>query len=97
MSLIQKGSSLALSANKNLYNLCKTKIPMPSLFSGFCKQGGARHSVVKSLFLLNAGMFGGYLLMSGPHGLMYKKYFTMDANSSILSIPFCHFGNTNAF
>ena len=35
--------------------------------------------------------------MSGPQGLLYKKYLTLDGNSSFLSIPFCHFGHTNAF
>ena len=33
--------------------------------------------------------------MSGPMGLTYKNYFTMDANSSIFSIPLCHFGHTS--
>ena len=29
-------------------------------------------------------------------GLMYKKYFTLDANSSILSVASCHVGHTSA-
>ena len=56
-----------------------------------------RHAVVKQLVLLNAALYGGYLLSSGPVGLMYRKYFTIDADSSFLSAPLCHFGHTNPF
>jgi hypothetical protein len=46
--------------------------------------------------LINGIMFGGYFLSSGPIGLMYKKYFTLDSNSSVLSLGLCHIGHTNS-
>lgn len=35
--------------------------------------------------------------MGGPLSQTYKNYMTLDANSSILSLPLCHFGHTSAF
>ena len=46
--------------------------------------------------MLNVGLFAAYKLMSGPVGLTYKNYFTLDANSSVLSLPLCHFGHTSS-
>mgnify|MGYP006116400649 CR=1 FL=1 len=48
------------------------------------------------MVMLNVGLYGAYFLMSGPLGLMYKKYMTLDANSSIISPATCHFGHTSA-
>ena len=45
---------------------------------------------------INALLFGGYMLMSGPASLMYRKYFTLDAGSSITSLPLAHIGHTSA-
>ena len=95
MSLITKGSQVVAGANKHLYQLAKAKIPLPSL-SNPLMNGVARHGMIKQLVGLNVALFGTYTLVSGPVGLMYKKYFTLDANSSILSVPLCHFGHTSA-
>ena len=35
--------------------------------------------------------------MSGPLALQYKKHMTLEGNSSILSLPLCHFSNTSPF
>ena len=59
-------------------------------------KGVARHGMIKQLVGLNVALFGGYTLMSGPMGLIYKKYMTLDGNSSMLSLPLCHFGHTSA-
>ena len=58
-------------------------------------QSVARHGMIKQLVALNTVIFGGYCLSNGPVGLMYKKYLTLDASSSFLSLPLCHFGHTN--
>ena len=55
------------------------------------------HSAVKAFFLGNAAIFGGYLVMNGPSSLMYKKFLTLQDNSSITSLPFCHFAHTSPF
>ena len=52
--------------------------------------------MIKQLVLLNTALFGGYMLLPGPMGLLYKKYFTLDAGSSITSLPLSHFGHTSA-
>ena len=95
MSLITKGGQVVAGANKHLYQLAKAKIPLPSL-SNPMMAGVARHGMIKQLVGLNVGFFAGYTLMTGPMGLIYKKYFTLDGNSSILSLPLCHFGHTSA-
>ena len=46
---------------------------------------------------LNVGLYGAYCLVGGPLGLQYKNYLTLDSNSSVLSIPLCHFGHTSIF
>ena len=45
---------------------------------------------------LNVGIYGGYMLMGGPLSLTYKKYMTLDSNSSILALPLSNFGHTSA-
>ena len=88
MSLITDGS-------KGLFKIAKDKVPLPSINNVFLG-GKARHGMIKSLVALNTAIYGGYLLMSGPQGLLYKKYLTLDGKSSFLSIPLSHFGHTNA-
>ena len=56
----------------------------------------ARHGMIKQLVALNVGLYGAYMLMSGPMALVYKNYLTLDTNSSILSVPLCHLGHTSA-
>ena len=96
MSLISKGSQVVAGANKHLYQLAKAKVPLPSL-SNPMMTGVARHGMIKQIVGLNVALYAGYSLMTGPMGLIYKKYFTLDANSSILSLPLCHVGHTSAF
>ena len=36
------------------------------------------------------------MFMGGPLSQTYKNYMTLDTNSSILSMPLCHFGHTSA-
>ena len=36
------------------------------------------------------------MLAPGPMGLLYRKHFTLDAGSSITSLPLCHLGHTSA-
>ena len=86
--------SLITDGNKGLFKLAKDKVPLPTVNNVFLK-GGARHGMIKSLVALNTVMYGGYLFMTGPQGMQYKKFFTLDGNSSILSLPFCHFGHTD--
>ena len=96
MSLISKGSNVVAGANKQLFQLAKAKVPLPSLWNPTMK-GVARHAMIKQLVGLNVAIYAGYSLVSGPVGLIYKKYLTLDANSSILSVPLCHIGHTSAF
>ena len=86
--------SLITDGNKGLFKIAKDRVPLPTINNVFLK-GGARHGMIKSLVALNTAIYGGYLLMSGPSGLIFKKYFTLDGNSSFLSLPLCHFGHTD--
>ena len=95
MSLITKGSQVVAGANKHLYQLAKAKVPLPSL-SNPMMNGVARHGMIKQLVGLNVALYAGYSLMTGPMGLIYKKHLTLDASSSILSVPLCHVGHTSA-
>ena len=56
-----------------------------------------RHGMIKRLVLINTVMFGAYTVMNGSEKMLYKKYFTLAGESSITSIPLCHFSHTNAF
>ena len=79
--------------NQPLWNLAKDKVRLPPMLTG--KTCG-RHGMVKRLLLVNTVLFGGYCLMNGPQGMLFKKYFTLSGESSITSLPLCHFSNTNA-
>ena len=93
-NLIHKGSQAIRGSNRSLYDLARAKVPLPSVVNF---NSVARHGMIKQLVALNTLIYGGYLLSNGPVGLMYKKYLTLDAGSSFLSLPLCHFGHTNAF
>ena len=93
MSLIEKGSKALVTSNNALFNLAKKKVPA---FSVQKFEHVARHDMVKQWVLLNAGLFGIYLVGSGPVGHMYRQYLTLESNSSVLAIPTCHFGHTSA-
>ena len=95
MSLMNKGSNAVAGANKHLYQLAKAKIPLPALNNPLMS-GVARHGMIKQLVGLNVALYAGYSLMSGPMAHIYKKHLTLDANSSILSVPLCHIGHTSA-
>ena len=81
-------------ANKNaLWKIAKDGIKAPSLITGSSR---GTHGMVKQILLLNSAIYGGYLLMSGPMGVQYKRFFTLDGSSSITSLPLCHFSHTSA-
>ena len=92
MSLIEKGSKALVTSNKSLFNLAKKKVPG---FSVTKFNDISRHGMVKQWVALNAGLFGIYLVGSGPVGHMYRNYLTLESNSSVLAIPTCHFGHTS--
>ena len=69
---------------------------MPTLMNVFGKESAGRHGMIKQLVALNVGLYGGYFVVSGPVRTLYKQYFTLDSNSSVLSVPLCHFGHTSA-
>ena len=69
---------------------------MPTLMNLFGKTDAGRHGMIKQLVALNVGLYGGYFLVSGPVRNLYKQYFTLDSNSSILSVASCHLGHTSA-
>merc|ERR1719329_445538 len=52
--------------------------------------------MIKQIVALNVGLYGAYMFMGGPLSMTYKKYFTVDTDSSILSLPLCHVGHTSA-
>uniref|UniRef100_A0A7S3FS30 Peptidase S54 rhomboid domain-containing protein n=1 Tax=Strombidium rassoulzadegani TaxID=1082188 RepID=A0A7S3FS30_9SPIT len=52
--------------------------------------------MIRQLVLLNAGIYlGGYLLTSGPIKQQYRRFMTIDSNSSVLSLLTAHFGHTS--
>ena len=55
----------------------------------------ARHGMIKQLVALNLAAYGLYVNARGPERQLYREYLTLDANSSFLSLPFCHFGHTS--
>ena len=81
-----------ITTKKQLWNLAKDGVRLPSLITG--KSRGT-HGMVKQLLLANTALYGGYLLVSGPVGLQYRRFFTLDGGSSITSIPLCHFSHTD--
>ena len=92
MSLINRiRTSTIPAANSHLFTLARAKVPSIVNFAS-----AGRHELIKQLVLVNSALFGAYMLVPGPMGLLYKKYFTLDAGSSILSLPLCHFGHTSA-
>ena len=86
MSLLPSGQ------NKNLWLRASDSTRMLSLNN--LKLIG-RHGMIKQIIMLNAAVYGGYLVMNGPQGQLFKKHFTLAGGSSITSLPFCHLAHTN--
>lgn len=97
MSLIQRGTQAVAGSKQRLYELSRANIPSPSLANLFGAERVARHGMIKQLVALNVGLYGFYLFSNGPLGLIYKNYFTIDSNSSILAVPLSNFGHTSIF
>ena len=81
-----------LQTTDHLWHLAKDGVRLPSLFTN---RSRGTHGMVKRMLLVNTALYGGYLLVSGPVRLMYKKYFTLDSSSSITGPLFCHFSHTS--
>ena len=92
MSLMEKGTRALATTNSALFNLAKNKVPA---FSVQNFNNIARHGMVKQWVALNAGLFGLYVVSTGPWGHIYRQYMTLEANSSVLAVPTCHFGHTS--
>ena len=83
-----------INVDNKLWNLAKDKLRLPPQITGTTC---GRHGMVKRLIQISASLYGIYFIMSGPAGLMYRKHFTLQGDSSILSLPLCHFSHTNFF
>ena len=81
-----------INVDSKLWGLAKDRLRLPRMITGHTS---GRHGMVKRLVQVSAGLYGAYFLASGPVGLMYKKHFTLQGDSSILSLPLCHFSHTN--
>ena len=81
-----------VSSNNKLYQLAQKRIPM---FSVMNFERVARHGMIKQLVAVNLALYGLYCYGRGPERQLYREYLTLDANSSFLSLPFCHFGHTS--
>ena len=51
--------------------------------------------MVKQWVAANIALYGCYMLATGPLRNVYRQYFTLDANSSFLSLGTCHVGHTS--
>ena len=51
--------------------------------------------MVKQWVAANIALYGAYMLATGPLKNVYRQYFTLDANSSFLSLGTCHIGHTS--
>ena len=91
----KRGSLVSRQAQSKLLEAARPKLPLPNIMAEFTKSTNLRHLMVRRLFYVNAALFGGYLLMTGPHSHIYKKYLTLDANSSLPAVALGHLGHTN--
>ena len=95
MSLIQRGTHAVAGSSKRLYGLAKISTPKPTLANLLGQQQVARHGMIKRLVQMNVGLYGLYLFMNGPQGIVFRNYFTLDSNSSVLALPLSNFGHTS--
>ena len=82
-----------MQSNSSLWQLAKDRTRLPRLITGGKSAG--RHGMVKQIMLINAALYGLYVVGNGPQNLIYRKYFTLEGSSSITSLQLCHFSHTS--